>query len=213
MMKLFKLITPVFIVVFITLSSIGCTSSRNGYQTLTVKNSLVSYSFEYSTYYKRYGPSVNTKYVSPYVYLDLTAPKKPMKLTIPSSNGQGLKTVSSSYVPAAIELNVYVANNNSALCAKDALDVWVSDILKGKYPDSLTQSPILISGIEGDIITYTHDWGMLLSSDTPKLKYFRVAVFDYGGYIWDFTAWSEEEMIEQVKTDFDHILETFKIIE
>jgi hypothetical protein len=213
MTKLLKLIKPVFIIVFIALSSIGCAFSPDGYHTLTVNNKLVSYSFEYSTYYKRYGPSVDSKYVSPYVYLDLTAPRRQMKISIPLSNGQEVKTVKSSYVPASIEINIYVANKYSSLSAHDALAVWISDISQGEYAASLTHSSITISGIEGDIITYKYDWGMLLSTDMPKLKYFRVAVFDYGGYIWDFTAWSEEEMVEQVKADFEHILETFEILE
>jgi len=210
--KVIRSTSLLWLVILVAIPEIGC--NQTDYRMLNVKNNLVNYTFEYSTYYRRDGPRVDIEHVTPAVYLDLNAPRKPFNMVVPNSSGHGLKTVTSSYVPAAIEISVYLASNMSALSAHEALDGWVLDILESEYADSLTQSTISISGIEAEYITFTYDWFMPFAmGDETMLKHYRVAAFDYGGYIWEFTAWSEEEIIDQVKNDFEHILETFKIDE
>jgi hypothetical protein len=214
MISLSKLIIIISAVLIISSSGIGCRSPELEYCTYNVKNRLVSYKFEYSTYYRREGPMLDDKWVTPAVYLNLNAPRKPFKIVVPSSGGKGLKTVKSSYVPAAIEISVYLASNKSSLNAHNSIyNGWVLDILDSEYADSLTQSTINISGIEAEYVTFTYDWFMPFAvGNEPMLKYYQVAAFDYGGYIWNFTAWSEKEMVDQVKTDFEHVIQTFKVI-
>ena len=80
----------------ITISITGC-ESQPGYRTLTVENKLVSYSFDYSTYYEIVGPRSEPDYIRPYTYITLLAPRRVMKLMVPDSNGHdSIKTVSAT---------------------------------------------------------------------------------------------------------------------
>ena len=62
---------------------------------------------------------------------------------------------------------------------------------------------------------------MLLMPDFPfpregdlKLEYVRAVYFDRGGYIWIIEATAHgSDVIDQMKTDFDHIIQTFKILD
>ena len=207
---LLKLI-PVGIIIF---SITGCGSNQNSLRTLTVKNKLLSFSLEYLTYYEIEGPSVDLENIRPYVDVNFSAPRKALKLIIPDFSKQGnLKTVSSSYVPAAIEIHIFVPLPEDGH-ARDYIEGWINDINKKGYSESIERTPVTVSGIQTEILSFKYDWGLLIPDpDNPKFKYYRVIYFDYGGYLWSFRAWSEEEMVDQVKNDLNHIIETFKIIE
>lgn len=95
--------------------------------------------------------------------------------------------------------------------AQDRTDDWVSRIENENYSESLVRSPVVVSGINTEMLDFIRDSGMPLAVD-KKLKYHRLIYFDCGGYIWSLMAISDEELTEKVKTDFDHIIETFEII-
>jgi hypothetical protein len=193
----------------ITISITGC-ESQPGYRTLTVENKLVSYSFDYSTYYEIVGPRSEPDYVRPYTYITLLAPRRVMKLMVPDSNGHdSIKTVSATYVPAAIDIHIFVPTNDTT--AQDFIDGWISTVEKEGHSESLVRSSVVVSGIKAEMLDFIRDSGMILAVD-KKIEYNRVIYFDYGGYRWSLSANSEEELVEQVKNDFDHIIETFKII-
>lgn len=203
------------ILVWITIFSItGCGANQNGYRTLTVNSKLVSFSMEYPAYYRIEGPSVDAENIRPYTDVNLNAPRKSLKLIVPDfSKGGSLKTVSSSYVPAAIAIHIFVPLPADG-SAQDYIESWVSDINKEGYAESLERTPVTVSGIQTEVLSFKDDWGMLLASDdAPKFKYYRLIYFDYGGYLWSFRASSEEELVDQMKNDLDHIIETFEIID
>jgi hypothetical protein len=198
------------LVSIIILSIAGC-ESQPGYRTLTVKNKLVSFSFEYSTYYKKEGPFVNMGHIPPYTDVGLYAPLKDMKITVPDFNeGGNLKTVSASYCPASIDIFISV-QLPGAKKAEDRIESWISTVEEEGHSESLVRSPVVVSGINAEMLDFTRDSGMILAVD-KKIEYNRVIYFDYGGYLWSFTATSEKELLEQVTTDFYHVVETFQII-
>lgn len=208
------------LVSIITVSITGCEANQTDYQAeasepgcriLNVKNKLVSFSFEYSTYYKKEGPILDTEHGPPATYFSLYAPRKEMKIMVPDfDEGGDLKTVSASYCPAAIVISVFATLPDESN-ARERIDGWVSMVEEEGYSESLERSPVVVSGIDAEMLDFIRDSGMLLAVD-KKIEYNRVVYFDYGGYIWSFMANSDEELAEKVKTDFDHIIETFKII-
>ena len=57
------------------------------------------------------------------------------------------------------------------------------------------------------------DWFLPRPKDEgAKLKYIKEVYFDYTGLIWNIEGEAEMEMVDQLKADFDHILESFKIL-
>ena len=51
-----------------------------------------------------------------------------------------------------------------------------------------------------------------LGEEIP-LKHIQLMFFDSNGLIWELTAKHEADMAEQAKADFDHVIQTFKILE
>lgn len=106
------------VVGIITLSITGCDgrtgyrleASEPGYQILTVKNKLVSFSLDYSTYYEIERPHMDADNIRPATFVNLVAPRKEMKMIVPDFNeGGNVKTVSVSYCPAGIDIYIYAA--------------------------------------------------------------------------------------------------------
>jgi len=78
----------------------------------------------------------------------------------------------------------------------------------------LERYPVSVSGVEGELIAYVVDWFLPVPGDDgPLLKYVRAVYFDHNGLVWWIEAECELEMVDQVKADFEHILETFQILD
>ncbi len=78
----------------------------------------------------------------------------------------------------------------------------------------LEHSPVTVSGMEGEIIVYLVDKLMPIPvEDGKNLEYVRAVYFDYDDLTWEITAKCNQEIKDQVKADFDHIIETFQILE
>jgi hypothetical protein len=213
-MKRIAFILKLILVCIIIFSLTGCGVNQSGYRTLNVKNKLVSFSLEYPAYYVVDGPYVDIKHPRLGTNVDLGPPRKTMKMTVPDFSNRGnLKTVSMSYAPAAIEIGNFIPLPEDGL-AHDYIEGWISDINKKGYSESIERTPVTVSGIQTEILSFKSNWGLLIPDhDNPKIKYYRVIYFDYGGYLWSFRAWSEEELVDQIKNDLNHVIETFKIIE
>jgi len=48
--------------------------------------------------------------------------------------------------------------------------------------------------------------------DGKNIEYVRAVYFDYNGLLWIIEAKCDKDMMEQIKTDLNHILKTFKIL-
>jgi hypothetical protein len=82
--------------------------------------------------------------------------------------------------------------------------------------DILERTTININGISGELVVYSSKVGLipeapLESSEIVRIN--RTVCFDYGGLIWIIIIESDEDKADQAKADFEHILQTFKILD
>ena len=193
--------------------------SKEGYKIITVVTDEYSFSFEYSTYYSERVKNIHPEYERACSIVELLVPKATVDLIVPAGDS-GLKTVSASYRPAYIA--VYVSD--STLNNKRA-GVTATERLNGRLKSEedkwdnfklIEHSTIIVSGIEGDYAEWEVDWFNLFAnkSDEPPLEYRRQVSFDFKGLIWKIEALSlGPELKDQIKADFEHILETFEIFD
>jgi hypothetical protein len=93
-----------------------------------------------------------------------------------------------------------------------------------KVSKVLERSPVNISEIPGELLVTT--WDMMSPriplpdgalEGTPHqaslMMISRRAYFDQGGMVWKIQMESTEEVAEETKEDFEHILNTFKIMD
>jgi hypothetical protein len=204
-------------VLVVAVAATGCSCGvteieSDGFRILTVTKEHYSFSFEYSTFYQRKGPNYITRNRTiPSIYIDLVAPRKTMPLLYPANKDE-LETVTVTYTPAVIDIHIYSPRVSPN--AQGRLENDISDNSRWENFELLERYPVTVSGIEGELIAYVIDWFLPFpESEGQELQYYRAVYFDFDGLIWTIEATSEMEMVDQVKTDFDHILGTFQILE
>ncbi len=107
--------------------------------------------------------------------------------------------------------------------ASELLDNLVARTMKYyQVAQVLERSPITIGGIKGEIVTYSLD----LRSGPPPLDappkgepqtptlvmITRLITFDHDGFIWMIKMSAYEKVAEEAKSDFEHVIQTFKIL-
>jgi hypothetical protein len=203
-------------IVLILISSVTFTScSTNGYHSITVKNEIAHFSFEYPDYYSdREGPTVQNDKIHQYTYVNFFAPKKAITVMNPNPFDNSSKTVTTKYAPAYIDIFVYDARDRGGTAISDLENKLKSPA----YRDVkiLDRSSIKVNGITGEQVSYMDtaiiDFQPIPGEEIPA-KYVRMVYFDYGNLVWNFEVGSEASMDEQVKADFEHVLSTFKILD
>lgn len=226
---MFFSVTVMLLVAIVALS--GCDILHKGYTTqkspegyisLTVDNELAHYFIEYPAYYDRAGPRLDMDWLAPFTSVELLAPKKHRDIIIPDPPKNKVKTVSAEYVPASILVYIFDPSKNDYFSYSHASGEYIlhsytsktfaENVLSGEakweHFKLMERSPVMVSGIEGEMIVYETDWSLF----GTKLQYVRMVLFDYDGLIWRITGKAEMELVDQMKADFDHVLETFKIL-
>jgi hypothetical protein len=82
--------------------------------------------------------------------------------------------------------------------------------------DILERSTIIINGIPAELIVYSHKVGFIerLPYESSKIiRINRTVYFDHNGLLWSIAIESDEDKAEQARADFEHLLQTFKILE
>ena len=80
----------------------------------------------------------------------------------------------------------------------------------------LERTTINMNGISGELIVYSHRVGFVetLPYESSKIvRINRTLFFDHSGLLWSIAIESDEDKAEQAKADFEHLLETFQILE
>ena len=191
----------------------GCDSTEGEYRTFTECNEMCSFSFEYSTYYEKPDVHRDLSDEGHWIAFYLKAPPKSLELIVPDTANDTVRTVTSSYAPAYIHVMIIRPEENSDN-AESRVDSTISHLARWENYELFDRSPITVSGIEGELIYYLVDWLLPVpTGEGPGLKYVREVYFDYDGLIWWLEAISELEMVDQVKADFEHLLETFQILD
>ena len=193
-----------------TLALAACSRSESPseYKTLTVKNHIANFSLEYRAYYNDLdGPHIVDSTTDRFTAVDILAPKTYETMGNPEPGGGGI--VDMTYVPAHINIRASDVTKNperpAAVRINDSISGW------GKWPhfQLLERSNVTVSGVQAELIAYQVD-GFFVG---PDLEYCTKLSFDYNGLQWDIESEAGINMSAMIRADFDHVVETFKILE
>jgi hypothetical protein len=195
----------------------GC--GRNGYRTFTTKNSFCQFSFEYPSAYSDDNRNWLTRLISPplnikekYFSITFAYPRKGYRMVNPDPDNKQSNPVTVYHEPASIHIFVSESDNYTA---KTLVGKLLNAEARWANYNLLERSNIQVSGISAE---YAHFVSSSLLPMRPgpgediPLKHYIWAYFDYNGLIWQIEVESEGEMAEQARFDFEHVIQTFKII-
>lgn len=195
-LNLTKILISLGVIIF---TITGCFSTdASGYQYFVMDEGAAQFSFEYNTKYKiSYTKTLQdvTKFLELAV-VDLIAP---------------LNKKTKDYT----SMGILVGAGN--ILARDAESEMTNNLKK--YSTSmgfqlLEQSDITVSGVPAKLIAYKErnilpiDRGLT----EPPFEVLREVYFDYNGLIWRIDIRSDSTTAEEDKADFEHVLQTFKIL-
>jgi hypothetical protein len=210
--KYFSIIVSIMLLLLV----IGCNGSPGVYKTVVVKSELCYYSFEYSGNYEKDGPRTELDRTIPYTVLYLVAPAINETAEVLDRNSGKIETVVGKRSPAGFTFDVYnpVKYESAPQTSQERIERTIVGNQSWENFSLLERSSISVSGIKGEIITYLVDRLMPIPVENgKKLEYVRAVYFDYDGLLWVIEVKCKEEISQQVKADFDHIIQSFKILE
>jgi len=203
------LVCIIFILLFI-----GCSSLNNGYESIIVENELCSYSLMYPTTYEKEFMD-NLEFKIPYVYLLLKGPLGIEEAEVFDPDIGEIQTVSGKRMMSYISIKIlnYKIYYGESYSAADRIEA----VLKGQAEWAnfklLNRSPLTVYGVQGELVEYLVDRLMPIPvEDGENLDYHCAVYFDYNELTWVIEAKCIQEIREQVKADFDYIVQSFKII-
>ena len=203
----------VLICIFIAYQVYSC--SRDGYKQITIKNELGSYSLEYPSHYKK-NIRDNLEFKVPYTDFTLEGPVKKETVEVFDPETGEIKTVTGKRGTSSISINicnlkVYYGESYSAV---DFYDDLLQGLTKWENFRILERSPITVAGIEGELVVYLVDKLMPIPvEDGKNLTYVRAAYFDYNDLVWEIEAKCNQDIQDEVTGYFNHVIETFEILE
>jgi len=80
----------------------------------------------------------------------------------------------------------------------------------------LERSTISMAGISAELLVYFHEPELMPeapSSSLDVIKVTRVVYFDYNDLLWEIEIESDEDRADVAEADFEHLLETFQILD
>lgn len=187
---------------------LACQASDNDYKTMTVKNRIAHFSFEYRAYYHDIeGPRVVESATYRFTFVHIFSPQKERKVANPEPGSKG-EGIDMSYTPAFMDVRAADASfyhSPASTRIENSLNSWT----RWENFKLLERSPVVVAGIEAELIAYQID----SIFPTWPLEYHIEISFDYGGLQWDIEANTDLDMQEMLRSDVEHIIATFKIIE
>ena len=176
----------VFIMLLVLIAPVlsSCTTSQ--YKTYTLKHYGISFSFEYPSGYKK---------VSAYLQDN---PGAPIAVRFAQAHGfLGLLSTDPRFV-VNIESPFSVTKTDPITAANTA----------GSHSlgQELERASITIDGMLGELVAY--------SSTDPEsgATITREVFFSVNGVLWNIFIYSSPEKADKAKTDFEHIISTFKVL-
>jgi hypothetical protein len=205
-----KLIPFLLILVSIGLLLSACdTGNQSAFRQYKIENNLGKFSLEYPRSYSDVrGPNGDSSYCAVYFKM----PEKGVEVNNPDPDNQGSHSVTMYYTPAFIEIFITPAKGYTA---KIAIDEAVQ-AKKGEPGYSLiARSQIEISGINAEFAHVTDSWMVPVraTSGEQPLKHYLWAYFDYNGLIWEILCEADSEEIQHAQSDFEHVIQNFKILD
>jgi hypothetical protein len=172
------------------LSVAGC----YGYKKYTQRDGIAHFSFEYSEDYKE-------------SYIDL----------LPAYTSVGYdRWQNDGWFDSGFRVGVYKSGWGDYQKASDLLDHDIQFGYDSKEDyQILERSPISIDSIKGELLISSYTPGESHESDLkePTLLINRTVYFDYKGLIWEINMISIEKVAEADEPIWEHLIETFKILD
>jgi hypothetical protein len=175
----------------------GCSE----YKIFTLEKGIAHFTFEYPSVYKVGKVEVR----SDLDYTDVTL------------NGPGVR-----YTEGTNRTYIYIfiqATSEAFPNAESSLEyeLTFNDGLPLKDYQLLERSQISVAGIDGEQIIYYWDMGVPEYPDDPEPEpiptIMREVYFDYGNLIWTLSIRSNQAIVEEANAIFEHMLETFQILD
>ena len=185
-------------VLFVVVATfLSCNSS--GYRTFTF-NKVAHFSFEYPAHYRKFAAHATVEDKTIYIgFRDKIIPEG-------RTNG---------FIRVVVEGAGYRYPDAEAALEKTLLPFTEPE----KYinPGNLLErSTITVAGVQAELIVYIREADLIPEAPASSLdimKVTRVVYFDHNNLIWRIRIQSDEDRADQAKADFEHILETFKILD
>jgi hypothetical protein len=193
----------------------GYACSHDEYKQITIKNQLGSYSLEYPSHYEK-NIWDNLEFKVPYTHLIFEGPVKNETAEVFNPETGRIETVTGERGTSVI--SVYISNfkiyYGESYSATDDIEEVLKDNAKWENFQLLERSQITVSGVEGELIVYLVDKLMPIPvEDGENLWYIRAAYFDNDDLTWEIVAKCNQNIQEEVTAYFNHIIETFEILE
>ena len=191
-----KVLIPIGLII---LALTGCfNTNSSGYQTFVMSEGAAQFSFEYSSKYKigDYKPLIDTLKFRELASVSLIAP----------FNKQSKDFTSILFLVWAVDILAPNAESQMEMVIKKASTSMDFKLLE--------QTGVTVSNVPAKLIAYTErniqpiDRGL----KEPPFEVWREVFFDYNGLIWEIEMRSDSSTAEEDKADFEHILQTFKIL-
>ena len=211
----FLSIIPALFFIMSTWLFVGCDIPSSEFRKTTISNELGKYSFEYPSHYKKEIWD-NLEFEIPYTHLVLEGPIENENVEVfDPETGKinvvtGMRGTSVIYIDIS-NYKIYFGESHSAA---DKIESVLEDEAKWTNYKLLERSPITVSGVEGELVIYLVDKLMPIPvEDGSNLWYVCAAYFDHNNLTWEIKAKCNEDIQDQVKAEFDHIIKTFEILE
>jgi hypothetical protein len=219
-----KLIGLYVIIIIATLPFIAsCKTPIDGYSIFVDRNEICKLSFEYPSQYnhRKDGPRVVDYAFGKFYFLGLEPPGIDTTVVIPDARNVTSTPAKVNGPPMSLTImvtRVDVPNEPGGYQhptdAKSMLESRVNGAFKNSLnPDFkiLERSSIVVSSIQAERVRYVFNNIVQLKGDKFLMIEDSVC-FDSGGVIWEISSTCFEECTEQAKADFDHVIQTFKIL-
>ncbi len=184
-MKIKKPIIVILITLLsLLLASLSC--SRYPYRTFVRQKGEPRFSFEYPRYYEGIGPREVTE---------------PTSVTLFRFKGKDIIYY--------LKINIYLFTPDAQTVLGKYMAIY-EDNTNFKIIERIS---IIVDSKEQNMLVFSY---LYESYDLPKgseIYIQRVVVFDHEGWVFEFIGESSAKYESVIKSDFEHILQTFKILE
>jgi len=184
----------------------GCNCSMEGYRTFTF-DKVAHFAFEYPAHYSKYSAGAD-------VVGDYRAIFIGFRDNIPS------KGMSEGYITIYAE-GAGITYPDATAALEDTLSGFFEPEPWEEYeyePKRLLElSTLTVAGIQAELIVYSYGWESIREESTGLWVYLmriaREVYFDHDNLIWQIVIESDEDRAEVAEADFEHLLETFQILD
>jgi len=212
--RILFIVSTIIIITSVNLPA-GCDKSFDGYKKITINNELGSYSLEYPSHYEK-NVWDNLEFKVPYTYLIFEGPVRKETMDVFDPETGEIKKVTGER--GTSEISVHVSNFKEYYGEYYSGAYFFKILLEGEAKwenfQLIERSPITVSDVEGELIVYLVDKLMPIPvEDGKNLEYVRAAYFDYNELTWRIVAKCNQDIQEEVTVYFNHLIETFEILE